>query len=26
MLELKTMNKPADTIEEVNILPELVSA
>ena len=25
MLELKTMNEPADTIEEVNILPELVS-
>ena len=26
MLELKTMNESTDTIEEVNILPELVSA
>lgn len=26
MLELATMNAPADTIEEVNLIPELTAA
>ena len=26
MLELKTMNAPAETIEEVNLIPELTAA
>jgi len=26
MLQLKTMNDPAETIEEVNLIPELTAA